>query len=240
MEEIKEVETDAVTSRRLVSEDRPLSSRRRPLIRPHTQTDSSLRPHTNPTFWPKTSSSCQFLTLTKGSPHLDSVTCTADLNFREQKIVFHQVAIHPHRLCFSGSLWVRWPVSCQPSTSLGIGSLHPCFIHLLKLYWKRFTSCPGRTAQVVAASSYTTEGCRLDFQMGHIPTWWVLSPGQLCTGGNQQMFLPLYLSLPLSLKSVRISSCEDLKIKLLPWSPFITKPPQASFAALDMMHPLFL
>ena len=50
MEEIKEVETDAVTSRRLVSEDRPLSSRRRPLIRPHTQTDSSLRPHTNPTF----------------------------------------------------------------------------------------------------------------------------------------------------------------------------------------------
>ena len=72
---------------------------------------------------------------------------------------------------------------------------------------------PGRVAQLVGVSSYTPRGCRFDSRSGHRPRLWVWSPVRVCTRYNWSMFLSyssisLFLSFPLSLKSMNISSGE--------------------------------
>ena len=56
--------------------------------------------------------------------------------------------------------------------------------------------CPGQVAQLVGASCYTPKGCGLDSQSGNTPGLWVSSQVGSCMGGNQSMFLSLFLSSP--------------------------------------------
>ena len=60
------------------------------------------------------------------------------------------------------------------------------------------------------------KGHKFDSPPGHMPGLWVPSPVRACTRGNQLMFLshidvfaPLSPSLPLSLKSISMSSGEN-------------------------------
>ena len=68
-------------------------------------------------------------------------------------------------------------------------------------------------AQLVGALFHKLEGHRLSYQSGHMPGLWVQSPVKLHGRGNQLMFLshtgaslPLSPSIPLSLKSMSMSS----------------------------------
>ena len=65
-------------------------------------------------------------------------------------------------------------------------------------------------AQLVGASSHKSKGHGFDSWSGHMPKLWVWSPVRACTRGNTSVFSPSFLpSLPLSLKSISMSSGED-------------------------------
>ena len=84
-------------------------------------------------------------------------------------------------------------------------------------------------AQLVEASSHRPKGQEFNSQSGHVPGWWIQSQAGACTRGSRMVFLshinvslPLSLShqcfspslspsLPLTLKSISMSSGEDLK-----------------------------
>ena len=83
---------------------------------------------------------------------------------------------------------------------------------------------PWPAAQLVGASSHTPQGSKFDSGSVYIYRLWVQSPVGVHTGSDQLMFLShinvslsLSLSFPLtpslSLKSINISSVEDLKKK---------------------------
>ena len=63
---------------------------------------------------------------------------------------------------------------------------------------------------------FTTARCSVGWRtVLYTKRLWVQSLVRVCMGGNQSMFLSLFLSLPLSLKSIYSSSGEDIKKKKL-------------------------
>ena len=87
----------------------------------------------------------------------------------------------------------------------------------LWMYFKTTHSrSPGRIALLIGVSSYIPKGCGFNSQSGHVPRSLVRSLVEARVGSSQSMFLPhisvfLSLFLPLSLKSINISSGEDFK-----------------------------